>query len=228
MTSHPFNSLLNEYRYAVRHFVPTLPKEIKQEGVDALERLSADMQADEAQIKKVFYEIGVKEFPYRRAYQELTAGKAAPHLKAMVLEHVDETVRSVIKPYLDSGVGIEELVKSELFEKELTPEQRYQVEDGILVASSKLAEMLKGQVSAEEASYELLVEKWKKHAGEIQKAIDELEALASQGNENQRAEIKDKVARYREGFLITETDPELQEIKKEIEYWQDTFAQSEI
>ena len=222
---HPFQSLLSEYSYAVRHFVPTLPKEIKQEGQEALERLSGDMQTDEAQIKKVFYEIGVKEYPYRRAYQELTAGKAAPHLKAMVLEHVDDTVRNVIKPYLDSGVGLEELVKSELFEKQLTGEQRYQVEDGIMVASSKLAEMLRGQVSAEEASYELLVEKWKKHAQEIQKAIDELEALSSKGDENQRAEIKDKVFRYREGFLITEIDPELEEIKKEIEYWQGTFGE---
>ncbi len=223
MTMHPFNSLLNEYSFAVRHFVPTLPKEIKQEGKDVLERLESDMQADEAQIKKAFYEIGVKEFPYRRAYQELTQGKAAPHLKVMVLEHVDETVRAVIKPYLDSGVGLEELTKSDLFEKQLTPEQRYQVEDGILVASSKLAEMLKDQVSVEEASYELLVEKWTKRAQEIQKAIDELEALASSGDENQRAEIKGKVARYREGFLITEMDPELEEVKKEIEYWKETF-----
>jgi hypothetical protein len=220
-------SLLSEYAYAVRHFVPTLPKEIKQEGQAALERLQSDPEADETQIKKTFYEIGVKEYPYRRAYQELTQGKASPHLKAMVLEHVDETVRGVIKPYLDSGVGLEELVKSELFEKQLSVEQRYQVEDGILVASSKLAEMLKGQVSAEEASYELLVEKWKRHAGEIQKALEELEVLATKGDENQRAEIKDKVIRYREGFLITETDPELAEIKKEIEYWQETFEPSE-
>lgn len=227
MTMHPLHSLLNEYAIAVRHFVPTLPKEIKQEGQAALERLSADMSADEAQIRKAFYEIGVKEFPYRRAYQELTQGKASPHLKAMVLEHVDETVRGIIKPYLDSGVGLEELVKSDLFEKQLTGQQRYQVEDGIMVASSKLAEMLKGQVSAQEASYELMVAKWKAHAQEIEKAIDALEALAAQGDENQRAEIKGKVARYREGFLITEIDPELEEVKKEIEYWKETFQPSE-
>jgi hypothetical protein len=227
MMIHPLQSLLNEYAYAVRHFVPTLPKEIKQEGQTALDQLQNDLQADEAQIKNVFYEIGVKEYPYRKAFQELTQGKASSHLKAMVLEHVNENVRGMIKPYLDSGVGLEELVKSELFEKQLTAEQRYQVEDGILVASSKLAEMLEGQVSAEEASYGLLVEKWKKHAADIQKTLEELEALAAKGDENQRAEIKDRIARYREGFLITETDPELDEIKKEIEYWQGTFGEED-
>lgn len=227
MTMHPLQSLLNEFAIAIRHFVPTLPKEIKQEAQETLDRLSANPETDEAAIRQAFYEIGVKEFPYRRAYQELTQGKAAAHLKAMVIEHVDEAVRGVIKPYLDSGVGLEELVKSDLFEKQLTPEQRYQMEDGILVASSKLAEMLKGQVSAEEASYELMVEKWKKRAVEIQAAIDELEALASKGDENQRAEILGKVARYREGFIITEPDPELGEVKKEIEYWKETFEPSE-
>lgn len=227
MTIHPLQSLLNEFAIAIRHFAPTLPKEIKQGAQETLDQLSADPEIDEAAIRRAFYEIGVKEFPYRRAYQELTQGRAAAHLKAMVIEHVDENVRAVIKPYLDSGVGLEELVKSDLFEKQLTPEQRYQVEDGILVASSKLADALKGEVSTEEASYELMVEKWKKRASEIQAAIDELEALASKGDENQRAEILGKVVRYREGFIITEPDPELEEVKKEIEYWKETFQPSE-
>ncbi|MBI5369790.1 hypothetical protein HZA85_01170 [Candidatus Uhrbacteria bacterium] len=227
MMIHSFQLLLDEFAIAIRHFVPTLPKEIKAQATDVLEKLKADPEADEARIKRAFYEIGVLEYPYRRAYQELTSGKANERLKALVLEHVDETVRGVIKPYLDSGVGLEELVKSDLFESQLTPEQRYQVEDGILVASSKLADALKGEVSEDEASYERLVAKWKAQAGDIQKAVDELEALASQGDENQQAEIKGKVARYREGFLITEPDPDLGEVKKEIEYWQETFHPEE-
>ena len=159
--THPFQSMLSEFSFAVKHFVPTLPKELKQEAQATVDALFADQSADEFQIKKAFYEIGTKEYPYRRAYQELTQGKASGHLKVLVLEHVDEKVREVIKPYLNSGVSLEELVKSELFESQLSPEERYQVEDGILVASSKLADLLKRQVSAEEASYELLVEKWK-------------------------------------------------------------------
>lgn len=220
---HPHQSLLSEFAFAIRHFVPTLPEEIKHDAQTILDQLMADPQADEAQIVRAFYEVGVKEYPYRRAYQELTQGQAGAHLKALVLEHVDETVRAIIKPHLDAGVGLEELFKSDLFEKQLTPAQRYQVEDGILVSSSKLADQLKDQVGAEEASYEKLVEKWKKHASEIQKAIDELESLTAQADENQGHEITNKVSRYREGFLVTEPDPELEEVKKEMEYWKETF-----
>lgn len=145
-------------------------------------------------------------------------------MKAMVLEHVDETVRAVIKPHLDAGVSLDELFSSDIFESQLDAKQRYQVEDGILVSANKLAEKLKTEVGGQADTYHKLVEKWKMHAGEIEKAINDLEALAQGGDENQQAEIKDKAARFREGFLVTETDPDLEEVKKEIEYWRETFA----
>ena len=38
-------------------------------------------------------------------------------------------------------------------------------------------------------------------------------------------EILNKVERFREGFLVTEEDPELEMVEKEIEYWKDTFGE---
>ena len=57
-----------------------------------------------------------------------------------------------------------------------------------------------------------------------QKALDELETYVQGADENQKAEIQDKVSRFREGFLVTELDPELEIVKKEIEYWKDLFS----
>ncbi len=225
--THPYDALLNEFAFAIKHFVPTIPDALRQQAQATLERFKSDPSMTEEQIKQAFFDIGVQEYPHRHAYKELTEGTAKEELKAMVLEHLDENVRSVVKPYLDSGVALEELVKSDLFESQLTPEQRYQVEDGILLANKKMAEKLKQQVSAQEQTYEALVDKWTAHAQEIVKAIDALEALAPQGDENQRAEIRNKAERYREGFLVTEPDPELEEVKKEIEYWQETFEPTE-
>ncbi len=225
--SHPHQSALDEFQFAIRHFVPTLPKEIKEEAQQLHDSLLADESADEALLRDAFYNIGVKEYPYRKAYEELTHSSAEAQMKAMVLEHVDETVRAVIKPHLDAGVSLDELFASEIFETQLDAKQRYQVEDGILVSANKLAEKLKSEVGGEADTYHKLVEKWKAHAGEIEKAIQDLEVLAQGGDENQQAEIKDKAARFREGFLVTETDPNLEEVKKEIEYWRDTFAEEE-
>ncbi len=225
---HPQKWLLEEFQQAIRHFAPTLPKEIKKEATEIHDRLLADEKADEAQIRKAFYDVGVKEYPYRKAYQELTRGEAGAQMKELVLEHVDEIVRGMIKPHLDSGVSLEELVKSDLFASQLSAAQQYQVEDGILVASSKISDELKVQKNPTESShYNVLVKKWTAHAQEIQKAIDVLEALGKKGDDNQRREIIEKVTVFREGFLVTEPDPELEEIKKEAEYWEEIFAEGE-
>lgn len=222
---HKHQAALDEFQFAIRHFVPTLPREIKEEAQKIHDDLAAKEDIDEAALREAFYTIGVKEYPYRKAYQELTHSSAEAQMKAMVLEHVDETVRAVIKPHLDAGVSLDELFSSEIFESQLDAKQRYQVEDGILVAANKLAEKFTVEVGGQADTYHTLVAKWKAHAAEIEKAIQDLEKLAQGGDENQQAEIKDKAARLREGFLVTEPDPELEEVKKEIEYWRDTFAE---
>lgn len=224
---HPYQSMLEEFQYGIKHFVPTLPAPIKDEAQRIHDDLAGNEALDETAIKHAFYTIGIKEYPYRRAYEELTSSSAEEMLKKMVLEHVDETVHGVIKPHLDEGVSLEELISSDLFTEALDAKQRYQVEDGILVAKDKLAEILKNRVGEQAAAYQSLVDKWTQEAGKIQEAIDELEQLSQGGDENQQAEIKNKVARFREGFLITELDPELEIVKKEIEYWKDTFAEEE-
>lgn len=220
---HPHQAFLDELAFAIRHFVPTLPKEIKDEAEIELEKMKSNPEVDEKTISEAFHDIGVREYPYRRAYIELIHGKAEDEMNALVLEHVEPNVREIIKPHLDSGVSLDELIASEMFFTQLTPEQQYQIEDGILVARSKLADQLKEHVTAESEIYRQLIEKWKIETEKIREAIARLEALASDSDENQKREILNKAARYREGFLITERDPDLKEIEKEIEYWQETF-----
>lgn len=225
--SHPHQSMLDEFQYAIKHFVPTFPEEVKTQAQQVLDQLSGDETQDEASIKKAFYEIGVQEYPYRKAYHELTHSTAKDQMNQMVLEHVDEAVRKVIKPHLDAGVSLEELVGSDLFTESLDGKQRYQVEDGILVAQAKLAETLKAEVGDQAKLYDDLLTKWQKHAQKIQEAINNLEQLTQGGDENQKAEIQQKVEHLREGFIITEPDPELEEVQKEIEYWTEIFADEE-
>ncbi len=225
--THPHQSMLDELSFAIKHFVPTLPQEVTTQALEKLKELSANPEANEEVIKNAFHDIGLQEYPHRKAYEELTHTSAEQKMKDMVLEHVDETVSSVIKPHLDAGVSLEELVNSDIFEGQLDPKQRYQVEDGILVATDKLAESLKGDVSDHGEDYKRLLEKWAKHVQEIQTQIDKLDALTPGGTEEQGLEISNKVRRFREGFLLTERDPELEEVKKEVEYWTDTFAEEE-
>ncbi len=223
--SHPQKALLDEFQFAIHHFVATLPDEIKTKAQQVHDELAADKTADETSIKLAFHDVGIQEYPYRHAYEDLIATKEEGKLNELVLEHVDTAVRTVIEPHLKSGVHLDEIMRSDLLEEKLTPEQIYQIEDGINVAKSKLAEAIKKHVSDDTASYEALLAKWMGRAKEIEGKIDELKALAPKGDENQKSEIMNRVQYYREGFLLTETDPDLDEIQKEIEYWKEAFAE---
>jgi cytochrome c556 len=219
--------MLDEFSVAIKQFVPTIPEELKTLAESRLAEMTENTAMDEKAIQKVFYEIGVQEYPHRRAYNELTHSSAEQKMKDMVTEHVDEDVRNIIKPHLDSGVSLEALTASDIFENELSAEQRYQVTDGILVAKKKLAEVLKEEAGADADAYKKLLDKWTKQAEEIEAAIQKLEQFVEGGTEDQQSEIKSKAARFREGFLVTEQDPEMEHVQKEIEYWTDTFAEEE-
>ncbi len=223
--SHPHQSMLDEFKYAFDHFVPTLPDSIKDEAKSIHSKLLNDQSSDEVAIKKVFHDLGIKEYPHRKAYEELTLEKGAARLIELVLEHVDASVIKIIKPHLDSGVSLNELVSSDMFDTKLTPEERYQIEDGVLVGKSKLAEELKGDISDQSDEYKNLVEKWTKNAEQIDLAINKLKKLEQSGTADQKQEIENKVSRFREGFLLTERDPVLLEVEKETEYWADTLSQ---
>ncbi len=223
--SHAHAALLQEFQIAIHHFVPTLPDGIKAEAQKLHDELLADENVSEDTIKRTFHDIGRKEYPFRHAYEELIATKEEGRMNLLVLEHVDTTVRSVIQPYIVDGVHLESLVSSEVLSEKLSPEQIYQVVDGIMVAKSKLAEAIKKHVSDDTAAYEALVVKWQVKGRDIEAKIQELAKMATEGDDGQRKEILAKVAHYKEGFLVTEEDPDEREIDEEIAYWKDAFTE---
>ena len=225
LMSHPHKALLDEFQFAIHHFASTLPDEIKTKAQKIHDDLLSDESANESSIKLAFHDVGIQEYPYRHAYEELIQTKEEGKLNDLVLEHVDAPVRAVIEPHLKSGVHLDELMHSDLLSENLTPEQIYQIEDGVNVAKSKLGESIKKHVSDDAASYESLLTKWTNRAKEIEAKIAELKAFAEKGDEGQKLEILNRVQYFREGFLLTEIDPDLEEIQQEINYWNETFAE---
>ena len=132
MPKHPYASLLKEYKIAIEHLTPTVPGEIKKEAEETLARLETNPNATEEEIRAALFKTGTAEYPHRHAFQEWGGEKEPERRLALVLEHVDETVRAKLTKHLDAGVPLAELLKSHLFETEFTPEERHQVEDGIL------------------------------------------------------------------------------------------------
>jgi hypothetical protein len=222
--AHPHTSLLREYKYAIDHLVPSVPAHVKEEALKMYEALKANEAASEDQILDALVKTGKAEYPHRHAYHALTKTMADEKRKAMVIEHVEPSVADKMKKLLESGASLDEVVRSKMFEEQFSPEERYQVQDGILDADEHMKEELAATVEKEREKYEALVQEKEVQMAEIQKQIDRLKELANK-DPKWKDEILDKARLFESGWAVTERDPELETVKKEIEYWRGTLGE---
>lgn len=222
--THPHKAMLDEFKYALDHLPPTVPAEIIEEGRKLHKELLDNPEATQEQIHSAFVLIGKKEFPYRRAYEEMVESGLEKRRLELILEHLEPNVREKVQKYLDDGISLEALVKSSMFEIDFTAEERYQLEDGILHAADHIKEEVPDVIKEHRADYDKLVETWRKKQGKMEEKINELRALANK-DPKWRDEILDKVKTLEEGWSVAERDPELLEIEKEIEYWIGTMGE---
>lgn len=223
---HPFNAELEEYQYAINHLSPTVPDSVKEEAQAMHDKLAENETVSEDAVQKVMFETGLREYPHRHAFREMTEKMRQERLREMVLDHLDDEVREKVEPHLESGKTLKEFIKSSTFELELEPEQRFQVEHGLLDAQDHLRDELLKAVKEKQEAYDALVEKWEKRSQEILDNVDELEEMKDD-DPNWSSEIENKVELFRAGFLVTERDPKLETVEKEIEYWAGVLASDE-
>lgn len=220
--AHPHEALLDELKIAIDKLPLTVPDEIVKGARKQLSDLTANAEVTQTQIEDALIAIGKQEFPYRRAYEELATSSSAEHRVELILDHLDPAVKTKVEEHLKNGVTIDELVKSSFFETDFTAEERYQVEDGILHSVDHLEEEAPEKIEEHKEEYDKLVEVWKKKEAEMEGKIAELKALASV-DAKWKDEILDKARLFEMGFAVTERDPDLVEIEKEIEYWKGTL-----
>ncbi len=221
---HPHQALLDEFKYAIEHMVATVPVGVKKQAEELLLELSGNAEATEEQIHDALVAIGKREFPYRRAYQDMMEKPSEEKRMQLVLEHLEEDVKAKVEVVMKDGVTLEALTKSSMFETDFTSEERYQIEDGILHAADHIKDEMPEVIASNKVKYDALVDSWKEKQKLMEQKIEELRALSGK-DEKWRAEILDKVHVFEEGWSVVERDPELLEIEKEIEYWLGTMEE---
>lgn len=216
--AHPHEYLLQEYKISIDKLVPLTPSEVISEAEKLYGELSQDESASERQIRQALIHIGKKEFPYRKAYEELCAGDEERRLEAAALQKLDEPVKAKLKPLLENGVHLTDFANSKLFETNLESDERYRVEQAILEAHDVVGRECDDRAKERAESYETLVATWKKKQEDMQKMIDQLRSMAERNPESAN-EIIGKADQFEEGWSIVERDPSEEELKKEIENW---------
>ncbi|MCH8049170.1 hypothetical protein IH979_00465 [Patescibacteria group bacterium] len=223
---HPHQAYLDEFKFAIDKLVPLTPKEVANEAKKLHQELSANEDAIEKQIHQALTLIGLKEFPYRKAYLELCAGDEEQRLKEAVYERLDEKVKKRVEEIVKHGVLIDDFVKSRLFEEQFSSDERYQVEQAILLADEVLDKQCDERAHERQQQFEGLVTKWTQEAERLQGMIDRLRQMASE-DQKWTGEINSIADKLEEGWSIVERDPTEEGIKKEIEYWNTVLHEEE-
>lgn len=223
---HPHQSFLDEFKISIDKLVPLTPKEVIDEAWKLHQELLADENATEKQIHQALSLVGRKEFPYRKAYEELCAGDEEQRLQKLVFERLDEKLAKKIQEMTQHGVILDEYVKSDLFEEQLDGDERYQVQQAILLADDVLDNQCDDRAKKRAEDYQKLVDKWTQEAARLQGMIDNLRQMGA-GDPKWGPEINSVCNRLEEGWSIVEQDPSEEEIKKEIEYWTTVLTEDE-
>lgn len=224
--SHPHEYLLKEFHISIQKLVPLTPPAILSEAESLYTELSASDVSTEKQIHEALVYVGRKEFPYRKAYHELCAGDEEQRLQHLVFERLDEAVKTKVEAVTTHGVHVLDYMNSRLFEEQLEADERYQLEQAVLLAHDALNSQCNERAENRKKTYADLVARWQNEQARLQAKIDVLKSLAER-DEKWRDEILGRVAELEEGWSVVERDPTEEEITKEIEYWTTVLSETE-
>ncbi len=223
--SHAQEDLLREFRRAIEKLVPLTPKDVVDEARRVADELEVNASSTAEQIRQALVYIGRKEFPYRKAYQELCAGDEEARMQEIVLGKIDDVTKSMMEPVTKYGVHILDFVKSSQFDA-LAHHEKVAIDNAIREAHDIANRQCDERASSRADSYQELVKHWTEEAEKIQKMIVVLKDMADR-DARYRDEILGRARQLEDGFSMIEEDPSQELVEKEIAHWAGVFGGSE-
>jgi len=236
--------LLQEFEVEVNNLVPVVPDEIKKQAKQELKRLKEKEDPGHEDIHPIMLKIGKKEYPYRKAYNELKEKIDVKNTSELALEKMDdqlqEKIRTAYQEYKnqseqpqddksewmdlekgeEKGFSLHNLVKEISFEQKFNSEENRKIEISLIEAEKEREKRISKKIKQQQEKYEKLVQKWKEIQQQIENNIEKLQEL-KQKTEKWQEEIEDEIDNFQESWSIVEQDPQLKEIEKRIDYWQE-------
>lgn len=220
-------ALLADFQRAIDHLVPLAPKELHQEAQRMHDELAEAENTPERQIRQALLHLGKKEYPYRKAYQELCAGDEDQRLQAAALKSLDDGLRDKLHEVLQHGVSLLDYTDSKLFSRQLSTEEQYRVQQAIDAAHELVNRQCDERAHERAQKFEELVARWQAYEVKVQGLIDTLRSLSDRSPVHAQ-EILDRADELEAGWSMVAPDPVEADVRKEIESWMSVFASEEI
>lgn len=230
---HPHAYTLSLLRMATAKLPPGFDDGERERYRRAVERFEAHPETQYEDIRALIVEIGRASWPFRKAYEEMyrTYGRASE--EAFLLENLDEGIRGKYERFIHEGGKInhieratsaEDLMNPSPFERYFTPEEKFAIEQALLVARDQarheIDQLLMGEKREE---YEALVDEQKTRGERLERMIDDLGSFLGL-SERWDPVLRDRLRTIEEGWSIVEPGMDEERLEKELEYWRGTLA----
>jgi hypothetical protein len=152
--------------------------------------------------------------------------------EAFLLQNLDAGVREKYERFINEGGKLryvavikteEQLKQSSPFERYFTPEEKFAIEQALLVALDYARSEINALVSGpKQDEYAELVKQHDLIEEAMEEKIAELARLATV-NPKWEPTIRDRVRVLEEGWSVVEQGATLQELREEVDYWKGTL-----
>lgn len=233
VSRHPYAYTLELLMLAVAKLPPTFSDERRKDYEKRFQSFLKDHGRTYEEIQRTIVDLGKESWAFRKAYEEMYARYGRASEEAFLLENLDRGVREKFEQFIHEGGKInyvasaksaDDLRKPSPFERYFSPEEKFAIEQALLVARDSARSEIDGLVTGKKRDeYEALVQTYAERQRDIEKKIEELRGLAFV-SEKWRAEIIDRVRRLEEGWSVVDQGADLADLERETEYWKGTLG----
>lgn len=216
-------ALLQEIAIALRHSLPLVPSDIRQEieAIQArIEAVGPDMSAE--QLREELRAIGKREWPYRRAFASVMAQMGAGKELEAFLEECTPQVRAKVEGLGVRDVPFVEWCRSRVVEEGLSTDERMEVERAWELAREHTRAYVLEQVGEGGAWHEAYGAALAKEHADQQALEERLATMAKliEVDEHWGPEIRAQWEAFEDGWSVTERDAEPAQVAHALEEWQ--------
>lgn len=230
---HPHAYTLDLLKLTIDGLPPTFSAGTRKAFQERLDFFKKNPDEKYEDIRLTIADLGKQSWPYRKAYEEMYARYGRASEESFLLEDLDSGVREKYERFIHEGGKIsniwsarsaEDLLRPSPFERYFTPEEKFAIEQALLVARDSARAEIDGLVTGKKSEeYGQLVKSYGGRQRHIEEKIDELRHLSAV-SEKWESEINDRIRTLEEGWSVVERGMDLPELERETEYWKGTLG----
>lgn len=216
---HPLKNELFLLKKTIDAIPFTFPEKEKKDFEIRYQELETNPDSKIEEIQASIIEIGKATWAYRKAYEEFIDKYYKDELEKFFYAHLDSTIVDKFREFVKGGGSIHDSRRTKEFEEHFTPEENLLIEKALFTARDEIQVSVQGKINDKAAEYKEYLEIFEQKREDYSNMIQVLKELADK-SDKWSPEIRNKIARFEEGWSVVERDFNEDKLRHEIEYWQ--------